>query len=64
MPINIDADLTNADWTKTTWDMIPLDSYLAALEEASLGELRRLRRLPAYQAAPRQVVEIVERRLA
>lgn len=61
--INLDANLENADWTKRTWDIIPIEPYLEALERATLTELRKLRALPSFAAAPPAVRQLVESRL-
>jgi hypothetical protein len=51
-PYDIDADLTNADWTKRTFDVIP--STREAFEDVlawSGMTVAQFKRLPAYKAA-------------
>jgi hypothetical protein len=56
-----DADLEDADWTKTTWDL-PTDAD--TWWDVPLDELRALMKLPAWNAAPDNVRRIVTTRLA
>ena len=59
-PINIDADLADADWTKQTWD---LQLTPAELWDMPLEDLRHLVTLPAWKAAPADLVAIAGERL-
>lgn len=46
--INIDSDLKNADWLKTTWDLPPYKSkeFLSVFPD-----LKKFRKLPVYKNA-------------
>lgn len=48
---DLDADLDNADWMKTTWDLPPYKSsdFLAAI--GGIDQLDDFRLLPVYAAA-------------
>lgn len=49
MPINIDADPMNADWTKRTWDLPPYKSeeFMRFLQSSG-STLEDFRKLPIY----------------
>lgn len=49
-PVDIDADLANADWTKTTWDLPPYKSR-AFFEFVPIESLPEFRRRPVYTHA-------------
>lgn len=48
MTVNIDADLTNADWTKQSWD---LPSYKSDEFLLMFPDLAAFRKLPVYRFA-------------
>lgn len=48
--IDADADLRNADWTKTTWDLPPYKSR-EFFNTYPVETLPAFRKLPVYQAA-------------
>ena len=50
MIINVDADLTNADWVKKTWDL-PYKSE-EELKEALGDRYEEFKHLPVYAARP------------
>lgn len=50
--MNMDADLENADWTKTNWDLPPYksDNFMKLLDQMGHG-LGDFRKLPVYKHA-------------
>lgn len=49
-PLNIDAILENADWTKQTWDLPPIDSQEFKDLLKSWGiTMDEFKKLPAYK---------------
>ena len=52
--INIDAELHNADWTKQTWDLPPIDSQEFKDLLKSWGiTMEDFKKLPVYKARNR-----------
>lgn len=51
MAINIDEHLHNADWTKSTWDLLDVNSKKALTEylKKSGMTLAHFKKLPIYQ---------------
>ena len=49
MPINIDANIENADWTKKTWDLpTNKEDFLKHLKTSKLS-LEDFKKLPVYK---------------
>lgn len=50
MPLNLDGDLRNADWTKSSFDLINFDSadQLRGWIEAQGMTVEQFKALPAY----------------
>lgn len=59
--IDIDADLENADWPKSTWDLYDREQRLVTTVQQLLDlgytreRLEALTALPAYRAAPTEL---------
>lgn len=51
MPIDMDGDLANADWTKSSWDMPPYKSPEFFEAIGGYDQLDSFRHLPTYTAA-------------
>ncbi len=51
MPLQLDADVMNADWTKRHWDLPP---YKSDDFNALVPDLDHFRTLPVYKHAVRQ----------
>ncbi len=58
----LDADTANADWIKPSWFDLRITAEEA--ETQAIEDLEFLTTLPSWEAAPKHIVEIVERRLA
>lgn len=62
MTLYPDADLTNADWTKQTWDLERDPEWWAT--HASEAAIRTVVTLPVFDAAPKAVADAIQQRLA
>lgn len=53
VPVNIDANLDNADWPKRTWDLpFQTEAQLQIWLDAKGMTLEQFSQLPVYQARP------------
>lgn len=50
MTVNLDADISNADWTKQTWDLVGIDTVpkLRAWLKSTKMSAAAFKRLPVY----------------
>ncbi len=62
MPLFLDAETDNADWIKPAWFDLRITTEEA--ETLDIEDLEFLTTLPSWEAAPKAIVEITERRLA
>ena len=51
MPVDMDGDLENADWTKKTWDLAPYGSPEFFQQIGGIDKLESFKKLPVYKHA-------------